>query len=79
MAKTAPYIKSIASEIFLERKAQGLSQTQLATIAGVSLNFMSQLEGGKHSVRLDKVCAVLEALGLEIRLVYRRSGGRQKT
>ncbi len=57
-----------------ERKAQGLSQTELGDLAGTGLNFISQLERGKETVRLDKTLAVLNVLGLELSIV-RGSGG----
>jgi HTH-type transcriptional regulator/antitoxin HipB len=48
-----------------ERGRNGLSQTELAALAGVSLNFVSQLEMGKESARISKVLDVLSALGLQ--------------
>lgn len=47
-----------------ERKALGLSQQELGDLAGTGLNFISQLERGKESVRMDKVLSVLKVLGL---------------
>ncbi|HYD09233.1 MAG TPA: type II toxin-antitoxin system Y4mF family antitoxin [Acidimicrobiales bacterium] len=44
----------------------GLRQDELAVLAGVSERFVHTLEAGKESVRLDKVTAVLDALGLEL-------------
>ena len=56
-----------------ERRARlGLRQDELAELAGVSERFVHTLENGKDTVRLDKVSAVLGALGLELR-VERRS------
>ena len=51
------------------RKAHGLTQTQLAGLAGTGLRFVSELEGGKPSVALDKVLAVLAVLGLRLEVV----------
>ena len=48
------------------RKALGLTQQQLADLAGVGLNFVYQLEKNKPSVQLDCMRQVLEALGFEI-------------
>ena len=45
------------------RRAQGLRQNQLAGAAGVGVRFLSELERGKPTVRLEKVLAVLDALG----------------
>jgi len=60
----------IGAKIREERKAQSLTQTELANLSGVSLNFLSQLEQGKPSVQMDKVLLVLEALGLNMELKY---------
>lgn len=48
------------------RKSMGLRQEALAGAAGVGLRFLVELERGKPSVRLDKMLAVLDALGLEL-------------
>lgn len=51
------------------RLAQGLRQDQLAAAAGVGLRFVVELEGGKPTVRLAKVLAVLDALGCRLQIV----------
>jgi y4mF family transcriptional regulator len=48
------------------RRAQGLRQDQLAGAAGVGVRFLSELERGKPTVRLEKVLAVLNALGCRL-------------
>lgn len=48
-----------------ERKARSLSQQELGNLAGTGLNFVSQIERGKETVRLDKLLTVLKVLGLE--------------
>lgn len=48
------------------RRSAGLRQDQLAASAGVGLRFLVELERGKRTVQLDKVQAVLEALGLTL-------------
>jgi y4mF family transcriptional regulator len=48
------------------RVGQGLRQDQLAAAAGVGLRFLVELEGGKPTVRLEKVLAVLHALGCRV-------------
>ncbi|HVI33754.1 helix-turn-helix transcriptional regulator [Phenylobacterium sp.] len=55
------------------RKALGLRQDELAAAAGVGLRFLVELERGKTTVQLDRVLAVLGALGLRLELV-RRNG-----
>lgn len=50
------------------RRAQGLRQDQLAGAAGVGVRFLSELERGKPTVRLEKMIAVLDTLGCSLRV-----------
>ena len=50
------------------RRAQGLRQDQLAGAAGVGVRFLSELERGKTTVRLNKMLAVLDTLGCRLRV-----------
>ena len=52
-----------------KRKKDGLTQQDLAAIAGVGVRFVSELENGKPSVQLNPVLAVLAALGLQLVIV----------
>lgn len=56
------------------RRAQGLRQDQLAGAAGVGVRFLSELERGKPTVRLEKVIAVLDTLGCTLRVEMPRGG-----
>ena len=47
-----------------ERKRQGLTQLQLAGLANTGIRFVSDLENGKGTVQLQKLLAVMGALGL---------------
>ena len=51
------------------RKSLGLTQQELARLAGCGLAFLYELESGKATVRLDKLLGVLGVLGLELSLV----------
>lgn len=53
------------------RKAQGISQEQLAGVANTGERFVSDLENGKPTVQLDKTIKVLEALGFGLYTGYR--------
>ncbi|HCT78507.1 MAG TPA: transcriptional regulator [Micromonosporaceae bacterium] len=59
---------AFANAVRLRRRHLGLRQGELADLAGVSERFVYALENGKQSVRLDKVVAVLSALGLHLEL-----------
>jgi y4mF family transcriptional regulator len=59
---------AFANVVKLRRRHLGLRQDELADLAGVSERFVYALEHGKRSVQLDKVVAVLSALGLHLEL-----------
>lgn len=48
-----------------ERKAQKLTQEELAAISGVGVRFLRELELGKESCQLGRALRVLDTLGLE--------------
>ena len=69
--KTMTTIKSpqeLGDALRNARKRLGLTQPQLALVAGVGIRFIVDLEGGKPTVRLDSVLRVIEALGGVINL-----------
>lgn len=53
------------------RRDLGLTQQELADVAGVSERFVRDVERGKPSVQLDTLTDLLDALGLELTLVRR--------
>jgi y4mF family transcriptional regulator len=50
------------------RKRAGLTLAETAGLTAVGVRFLSELENGKPTVRLDKVLHVLSALGLQLHL-----------
>jgi len=48
------------------RRGQSLRIDDAAALSGVSVDLLSRLENGKGSVRLDKLLAVLDGLGLAL-------------
>lgn len=62
----------LGGAIRAERKKQGLTQTDLAEVCGVSLSFVSNLENGKTTTELGKTLKVIQTLGLN--LMLRRRG-----
>jgi transcriptional regulator with XRE-family HTH domain len=48
------------------RKAQSLRIDDAAALVGVSADLLSRLENGQGSIRLDKLLAVLDGLGLAL-------------
>ena len=59
---------AFAEAVRLRRRQLGLGQAELADLAGVSERFVYAMEHGKPSVQLNKVIAVLSALGLHLEL-----------
>ncbi len=59
---------SIGTAVRQARRTHGLTQTQLAGLAGTGLRFISELERGKPTVALDKTLAVLAVLGLRFQI-----------
>ena len=57
----------------LRRKELGLTQTELAELAGVDVRTVHAVEVGKSTLRLDALMAVVEAVGLRLVLEPTRS------
>ena len=55
------------------RRAQGLTQADLAGLGQAGNRFIGELERGKGTVQFDKVLHVLDLLGLEVVIVERGS------
>ena len=60
-------VTQLAQDVRQRRTTLKLGQQELADLSGTSVRFIRSLEHGKTTVRLDKVLAVLEAVGLELR------------
>jgi HTH-type transcriptional regulator/antitoxin HipB len=64
----ATVANGLANGVRTRRMELRLRQEELADLAGVSERFVYALENGKQTVQLDKVLAVLNALGLHLEL-----------
>jgi y4mF family transcriptional regulator len=51
------------------RRGNGMTQVELAELAGVGTRLVSELERGKATVRLDAVNAVLAVFGKQLGVV----------
>jgi y4mF family transcriptional regulator len=58
--------KQLGDLIRGRRRELGLTQTEVADVANANLRFVSELERGKPTVRLENVLRVLETLGIEL-------------
>jgi HTH-type transcriptional regulator/antitoxin HipB len=70
MRSTKPPSDALAARIRKERKLLGLTQAELARLAGCGPIFVHKVEMGKPSVRLDKVLDVLSVLGLSLTIAH---------
>ena len=58
----------LAQAIRKERKLNKLTQTELAQLSKTGINFISQLERGKETLRLSSLLSVMKVLGLEFHI-----------
>ena len=56
-----------------ERRAQGLTQEELAMAAGTGVRFVGDLERGKPTCRVGETLRMIATLGLEVELRPRAS------
>lgn len=54
---------TLSKHIKQKRKANSLTQVELAERAGVGLRFIRDMEQGKQTLRMDKVNSVLSLFG----------------
>ena len=59
----------IATIVRQRRRSLNLTQIEVADLAEVSERLIRDLEGGRLTVRTDKLKAILTALGLEIKII----------
>ena len=64
--RAAEYIASIALNIQEQRRAQGLTQKQLADKLGVSQAMVSQWENGEENFTVATLVKISSALGLQL-------------
>ncbi len=58
--------QNIGALVRLSRKKQGATQAEFASLCGVGVRFISELENGKSTVQVGKLLQVLKCLGLEM-------------
>jgi y4mF family transcriptional regulator len=63
--------KSLGAIVRKQRKSQAITQVELASLCGVGVRFISDLENGKTTVEIGKVLQVVESLGLKLTLEAR--------
>jgi HTH-type transcriptional regulator/antitoxin HipB len=73
MAHIARSSRQLGAVIQRARKQKGLSQTELAGLAGLRQELVSKIETGQAGTRLSSIYALFAALDLEM-VVDQRSG-----
>lgn len=68
MKTNTTQVSEIGSFIKKARKAQGLTQSDLAGMAGTNRRFISELENGKETAEIGKALHVMSVLGIAINL-----------
>ena len=64
-------IQSVADlgyQVWLQRRAMGMTQIQAAAMCGVGVRFLSDLENGKVTIETGRMLKVLSRLGLVMRI-----------
>ena len=64
-----PTLTNLGPFVRARRKANRLSQRALGELAGVGTRFLSELERGKRTLRMDSVNAVLAVFGKRLGIV----------
>jgi len=66
-----PSTAALGKIVAAQRKAQGLTQVELAMLGQVGPRFVGDLERGKGTVQCDKVLHILNLLGLDVHVMER--------
>lgn len=75
MEKRVTSAHELGNIVRLARKAQGLTQEDLAGMTGTGRRFISDLEKGKETVQIGKVLQVLGSLGVAVYLSHKWTQG----
>lgn len=66
-------MEKIAQTIKARREVLSITQAQLAEIAGVGLRNLKALESGKGNPKLQTILKLMDALGMSLEFVVKRS------
>lgn len=69
MIKNEQKRKRIGQRIAEIRKAQGITQQELADRTGIQRNHISRIEQGRYSVGFDTLQLIAEAMGGNIEII----------
>ena len=66
--KTIENTEQLGAAIRAERKRLGVTQRELAMVAGTGVRFIVELERGKETARVGSIFKILRALGITTHL-----------
>ena len=69
MLNADPERESIGAFVRRRRRSNGVTQRELAELAGVGVRFVSELERNKPTLHMSKVDAVLAVFGKKLGIV----------
>jgi len=64
-------INDIGSLVKQKRNQLNMTQSQLATVSGAGVRFLSDLENGKPTMQIGKILEILHVLGLDVYILER--------
>jgi len=70
---TLTHANQVGAALTARRKTLGLSQTEVATKLGLSQNRLSELESQPGTLTVDQLLALVNVLGLELRIGERQA------
>lgn len=65
-------LSTIGNTLQARRKNLGITQPQLAELAGISVNTLYKLERGQSNPTLEVLLNIAEVLGMELKLEVKR-------
>lgn len=69
----------LAKTVHYYRKKSGLSQQELAKLAGVGKTVIFDIEKGKETVQLKTILKILEVLNIHIKLVQKMENTNEES
>ena len=68
--------RQLGAIIHCERLRQGMTQTELSSLAGTQQKTISAIENGSAGTKLDTLLSVIARLDLDIQIVSRQRDGK---
>ena len=76
MSQVVRLPRQLGAIIQNERRRQGMTQQQLASLIGKQQKTISAIENGSQGTKLETLLRVIATLDLDIRIVPRRTEGK---